>query len=198
MHRSLITRALHAVLALVIVNQLAVSLFMERPVTGGLPENLAFEFHEVVGLTSVFVLGLFWGWTMLRREEHGLATMVPWFSTSRRRALLADVRDHLHSLRRLRLPIPGSETPLANAVHGLGLMIASAMALTGAGIFVATDVSGSIIGVGETLLEVHSTLATVMWAYLIGHAVVAIAHEITGHRVLERILFIRRRSARKT
>jgi len=198
MPRSTITRVLHAALALVIVNQLVVSLFMEGPEPGGPSESLMFELHQTVGLISVFVLGLFWVWALFRRKERGLAILFPWFSGMRRRALLADGRDHLLSLRRLRLPTPEAEAPLASAVHGLGLLIASAMALTGTAVFVVTGPGGSIGDAGEFVLEVHSTLGTVMWTYLIGHAVVAVVHEIAGHRVLERIFLGRRRDMQET
>ena len=187
MKSSLTTRILHAALAIAIVHELVVSLFMERPKPGGHPENLAFELHETVGLISLGLLGAFWLWAMLRRREEGLGALFPWFSTERRDRVLADIRNHGHSLVRLRLPSPEARTPLASAVHGLGLLVATAMAATGAIVYAVMGADGSLSGGGRLVLEFHEVLSNLMWAYLIGHAGIAIIHDIAGHRVLGRM-----------
>jgi len=187
MKTSLTTRILHAALAVAIVHQLVVSLFMERPRPGGPTENLAFEFHETVGLISLGLLALFWLWAMLRQREEGAGALVPWFSAERRRRVLADIGNYRNSLVQRRLPPPMGETPLASAIHGLGLLVATAMAVTGGIVYALMGGDGSLSGDGRFVLELHEAFASLMWAYLIGHAGIAVVHDFVGHRVLGRM-----------
>lgn len=187
MKSSLTTRILHAALAVAIVHQLVVSWFMERPKPGRSPENLAFELHETVGLITLGLLALFWLWTMVRRREDGLGALFPWFSAERRRRVVADLGAYRASLIQRRVPPPAAETPLASAVHGLGLLVATAMAVTGAVVYAVMGADGSLSGNGRFVLELHEVLANLMWAYLIGHAGIAIIHDIAGHRILGRM-----------
>lgn len=186
MPRSLFTRILHTALTIAILHQLVVSWFMERPRPGG-GGNLGYELHQAIGLASIGILGLFWAWTVVRQREHGLADLLPWFSVQRRRAVLQDIAKHARSLVQCRLPDPEDETPLASAVHGLGLLAATAMALTGLAVFVMMGQDGALVGPGRLFLDVHRVAANAMWAYLIGHAALALLHQVAGHLVLERI-----------
>jgi len=187
MRNTLTTRVLHAALAAAIVHQLVTSFFMEEPKPGGQTGNLAFDFHETVGLVSLGLLALFWLWAMLRRREEGLSALFPWFSAERRRRVLADIAAYFGSFVRLRLPPPTAETPLASAIHGLGLLVATAMAVTGAIVYALMGTDGSLAGAGHFVLELHEAFASLMWAYLIGHAGIAVVHDIVGHRVLGRM-----------
>lgn len=181
--RSRLTRLLHAAIALAIIAQLIGIGFAELP-RPGLPGNLAFSAHQVVGLGTLSVLAVFWIWTLLRRREHGFTALMPWFSRGRRAAVWADLREHVAVLRRLRLPEPGRETPLASAVHGLGLVIATIMAATGAIVFAGMAPDGALSAWADAALSVHKAAANLMWAYLIGHPAVALLHEAIGHRLL--------------
>jgi len=183
MPHSLLTRLLHATIALAIIAQLVGIGFAEPP-KPGVPGNLAFSVHQVVGLGTLGVLAGFWLWTLLRRREHGFTALVPWFSRSRRAAVWGDARAHVSALRRLRLPLPGGEPPLASAVHGLGLLIATTMAATGATVFAGMGPEGALPAWADAALNVHKASANLMWAYLIGHPAVALLHEAMGHRLL--------------
>jgi len=187
MKSSLTTRILHAALAVAIVHQLVVSLFLERPKPAGPTENVAFELHETVGLISLGLLALYWLWTMVRLNEEGPRALFPWFSAERRRRVLADIGTYLRSLAQRRLPSPTAETPLASAIHGLGLVVATAMAVTGGIVYALMGGDGSLSGDGRFVLELHEAFASLMWAYLIGHAGIAVVHDIVGHRVLGRM-----------
>jgi hypothetical protein len=84
MKRSLPARLLHLLLAAAIVRPLAASLLMPKPEPGR-PENLGFELHQGVALASAGILVIFWALVLVRRREHGIATLVPRFSAPRRR-----------------------------------------------------------------------------------------------------------------
>ena len=178
---SLTTRLLHGALALGVTYQLVFIGLVEGPRRGA-PGNLFYEIHEIVGLTTLAIVSAFWLWSLARRRETRLAALFPWFSPVRLRALAADVGRHWASIRRLRLP-EADESPLATAVHGLGLLTVTAMAATGGALalFALPQNSAGLV------LEVHELVSNLMWAYLIGHAGLALLHQLVGQRVLQRI-----------
>ena len=111
---------------------------------------------------------------LVRRREHGVAALVPWFSALRHRAVFADAGRHLGALKQLTLPPPGdAETPLPSAVHGLGLL--------------SSPPDGSLASPGRLVLEVHEIFANLTWAYLIAHVGLALLHQMLGHRLLQRM-----------
>jgi cytochrome b561 len=187
MKRSLATRLLHALLAAAIIHQLVGSGLMHMPRPSGRPGDLAFGLHEFAGLASLGLLAVFWLWILVRRGEHSVAGLVPWFSPERRAGVIADLRLHLGELARLRLPHPSAESPLASATHGFGLIVASVMATTGALVYAQMGADGSMSAVAGLALDLHSLVANLMWAYLIGHASIAVLHQLSGHNILQRM-----------
>jgi cytochrome b561 len=97
------------------------------------------------------------------------------------KAVGTDLARHWAQLKRLRLPGGEAETPLASAVHGLGLLAALAMGASGAWLFTQA-VPGGLV------LETHKLVSNLMWAYVVGHAGLALLHQASGHRVLQRML----------
>jgi cytochrome b561 len=55
------------------------------------------------------------------------------------------------------------------------------MAFTGVAIFVGLWPADKVTPSVHSIMEVHSTLATIMWIYLYGHALMAIWHQFIGH-----------------
>ena len=178
---SLPTKLLHAALALAVTYQLVFIGLVERPRKGA-PGNLFYQIHEIVGLTTLGVVSAFWVWSLVRRGETSWPALFPWFSPARLRALAADVGRYWAALRQFKLPDP-EESPLATAVHGFGLMTVTVMAVTGA-VF-------ALLGLpkdqARLMLEIHELFANLMWAYLIGHAGLAVLHQFAGHPVIKRI-----------
>ena len=187
MPHSLLTKLLHGLLAASIIHQLIVSQFMTHP-RPGRPGDFAFDLHSWVGLASMGILVAFWLWVLLRRREHGVAALVPWFSSTRRRAVFADFGLHFRALKRFTLPPPGEvETPMASAMHGLGLLTATVMAATGTAAYFLSQPDGSLASPGPLALDVHEIFANLIWAYLVAHAGLALLHQILGHRLLQRM-----------
>ncbi len=177
--RSLPTRLLHLALLTAVLWQLTASGLVERPRIGR-PGNLFYRIHEVVGLTALGVVLAFWLWSAIRRREPHIAALFPWYSPPRVLAVIADLKAHLAQLREWRLPAAAAEMPLASAVHGLGLLTASAMAASGAWLY-TENVPGGIV------LQIHRALANLMWTYVIAHAGLAVLHQVMGHAVLQRM-----------
>jgi len=185
--RSHVTRILHAALLLTVLHQLASSLWAEKPLPGddmGWPYYL----HERIGIVGFAVLCLFWLWVLARGPlEPSPGHLCPWFSAPRRSALVADVVALLRAFVRLRAP-QRDFGALAGATHGLGLLLASWMALTGIVWFFVFD--GGVYG--RSVLGLHRVAANLMWVYLIGHALAALAHQALGDDVFSRMFWFKR------
>lgn len=177
--RTVFTRLLHAALLLAVLWQLIGSNFSE-PARIGQPANFMFELHEIGGLATLGLVVAFWLWSMVRRRETPFAALFPWLSATRLKALGADLSRHWGELKRFRLPGGEAETPLASAVHGLGLLTVLAMGASGAWLFTQAVPDGLV-------LEVHKIIANLMWAYVVAHAGLAVLHQVAGHRVLQRM-----------
>jgi cytochrome b561 len=190
--RSHVTRVLHLLLLLTVLHQLMGSRIMERPFPGDEPA-WPFVLHQWVGLASLAALGVFWAWTLVRhRLETPLGRLVPWFSIDGYRAVLIDVTRSAGRLIGVVTPDDGHEQAdgaLASAVHGLGLLVASAMAVSGAAYFLFFEGTSA----GKLVLGLHKLFANFMWAYLIGHAGLAILHALWGDDILSRMFWLRPR-----
>lgn len=179
LRRSIATRVLHGALLLSVLWQLIGSNFIERPRAAS-PGNVMYEIHEVVGLATLGLVLAFWLWSLLRRRETPFGALFPWLSVQRLKAVRDDLARHWVELKQFRLPGGEAETPLASAVHGLGLFVALAMATTGTWLY-TLPVPGGLV------LEVHKIVANLMWAYVVGHAGLAVVHQFAGHPVLQRM-----------
>lgn len=185
--QSFLTKALHALLASAILFQLLVSLVMEEPHPPRRPVETPFLLHEWVGVASLAILLLFWLWIVVRRREAGIAAFFPWFSAARWRAILTDIRAYGAALLRLEMPDATVHSAFANAVHGLGLLLATYLAATGTVVYWQMDAAGKMTGLGHLFAEMHGALANVMWAYLIGHAGMALLHQLLGEGARRRM-----------
>lgn len=182
---SLGTRALHMGVALAVVWQLGVSLLMRGP-SPNRPGDSLFLTHQWVGIATLTILVLFWLNLALRRFGSQAGDLFPWFSRPRRRALVQDAALHGRALIRLRLPPSSAGSPLASAVHGLGLLLMTLMAGTG---FVWWLAGPS--GIGGTAREVHKIFANLAWVYLVAHAGLAIVHHLRREASLSEMWSLR-------
>lgn len=174
--RSAATKILHWSAALAIITQLGLSLVMQSP-NRNRPGDSFFEIHEKVGIVAAVILIVFWIWSIARSGETRLVAFFPWLSPKQLRLVAADAKRVFAPLER------GQETrPFASAVHGLGLIIATLMAFSG--------LLGYFVVSARSLLEVHETVAPLMWAYLVGHVAISIVHELRGERVIGPMLLI--------
>jgi cytochrome b561 len=194
MDKSIMTRLLHGLLALAVIHQLAVSLVMEPPKRGhdapGLPGAL-FDLHEGVGLFTLGVVVAFWLWTLVRRRETPVSALLPWFFRGRRRDLAQDLAQYAAALRRRRMPEYRPRSPLPAAVHGLGLLVITAMGATGAVIYFTQGQPGVAGQVAKATWEVHEALANLAWAYFIGHAALGVLHGVLGHDIVRPMFRLR-------
>lgn len=188
---ALSTRLVHAGLALAVSTQLATSLVMEGP-TETSAGDILFQAHRYSGFAALAFALLFWLTLTFRRRGTAAGALFPWLSAGRRTAFLADLSSHLRSAFRGRLPAYEETGPLASAVHGLGLLLMTVMAVSG-GVYAAqvwADLQSPEPD-GSLAMTVHFALANLVWAYLIGHAGMATIHHFARSAPLARMWRLR-------
>jgi cytochrome b561 len=166
------TTVLHALVAAAVLHQLATSLFFDpRQYSFGITLRWT---HDRVGLLAMVLLSLFWLWVLVRGDQPRLAGLFPWLSPRRLKRVAADCRDLVRGLPRLRRNAEQHHPDLAAAVQGMGLLLASILALSGAYIFFfGMPTLVPPIGIRRAL-TVHLAVADLMWIFIIGHGTMAV------------------------
>ncbi len=181
-------RFLHAGLAIAIVVQLASSQFM-KPDAGG---DSIFGVHAYVGLMAFALVLAFWLQIAVRQRGTPWGMLIPCFSRARLAAVLTDVKAQLVALRHLRLPKHDSHSPFASAIHGLGLLLVTAMAASGTLYYFVNTGNPDAGGLVGLAMTVHTTLANLVWVYLMGHAIMALIAHYGGTLSLGQMWSLRR------
>lgn len=190
------TRMAHMGLALAVVVQLVTSLVMQPPAPDS-AGNWYFEVHEYSGLAAFcFVFG-FWAVLGIRRKGTAPGALFPWFSGARRIALRKDTRAHIAAMMSRRLPPYDDRAALPSAVHGLGLLLMTAMAVSGATYYFINTGDPDAGGAVGAIMFAHKSLANIVWAYLIGHAGLALVHHYAQHMSLREIWSVNRDNTQK-
>ncbi|MDA8092444.1 MAG: cytochrome b/b6 domain-containing protein [Betaproteobacteria bacterium] len=173
------TRAVHWGLAIFITFQLFSGLFVSTP------DAVHFYVHEVGGLLGVVVVLLAWLWGFANED---FPYWFPWGQEGRA-AIAADARAMVKGA----LPRTGRTRGLSSFVHGLGLLAATGMALTGLIIFFVIPGGRGASGASTHYIAftdfsvMHRTLSDLLWAYWFGHVGFALLHQYRGHKVLSAI-----------
>ncbi|MDN5789151.1 MAG: cytochrome b/b6 domain-containing protein [Pseudorhodobacter sp.] len=168
--------------------QLASSQFMNPDGAG----NTAFEVHEYAGLAAFGLVAAFWGNTMLRRRGTPLVELLPWLSGTARAALWQDIGRHIAAIKARKLPPHAASAPLASAIHGLGLLLMTAMAASGTVYYFINTGDPDAGGLVGLTMSVHKTLANLVWAYLIGHTGMGVLAHVAGTLPLGHMWSLRR------
>jgi len=178
-----VTRWIHFGLALFIMAQLLLSLVMQVPKPGRMITSLgaeSFQLHRLGGNVILVLLLIHWGWTLAGHLPEGLGHLFPWTDKARMKKVLEDMQPLL-KLKIRNLP---RTSALAGAVHGLGLTVASFLALTGLVLFYGISLEGRMPPFVHFIKELHEFIGSFMWIYLAGHISMGILHQYIGHRTL--------------
>tara|TARA_R110002074_G_scaffold233128_2_gene404785 strand:+ start:221 stop:841 length:621 start_codon:yes stop_codon:yes gene_type:complete len=187
----LIIRLAHAGLAIAVINQLLTSLVLEAPAPDA-TGNWYFEVHEYGGLFGFGFVLLFWLGLLVKLRESPLGLLFPWFSGERLSALWADIKHHARFLIKFQFPPYENHAPLASAVHGLGLLLITAMASSGTIYYFINNGNPDAGGLVGVVIFIHKTLASLVWAYLVGHAGLALIQHYLGNVSLATMWSFRR------
>ena len=182
MNRDNLTKVLHALIALGITANLALSQFMAAADIGVSGDGFYLA-HQWAGLGLVGVLAAYWLWKLAGHCPQGWAYFFPWFSKESYAALWSDMK----TLLRLRVREFPESSVLSGAIHGLGILTASAMALSGTAQYVVLQEYIASPTLFELAKTSHEALASFMWAYLVGHVFMGVAHQAWGHQSIRKI-----------
>lgn len=185
-----ITKILHWLIASTILIQLLSETFMKRPKPGRIrseDQELFFEVHEWFGVI-VLVLVLLRFVFIMDREEW--AKLFPWITAEGRRGIISELKEVPGWLVG-KLLDAGEQDYIAKTVHGLGLLLALALGISGTVLFVGMNPDGSMDDVVHFFKETHELLGELLWYYVIGHVAMALLHQLMGHRSLQRIFFLK-------
>ena len=183
-------KVFHALFAFGITLQLLLSNVMRQPRPGRLRtafEALAFAVHEYVGLALLVILIVHWILHLAGHAPEGPAHFFPWFSRERMGRLKVEARELLQ----MKLAEPEAQDAIAGAIQGLGLAIATLLAVTGSVIFFGMADDGTMSATTRSIRKVHTTLGSMMWGYLGIHIAAALAHVAAGHRSILAIFGLR-------
>lgn len=178
-----LTRFLHLFIAFGVTVQMVLSQIMHDPKPGR-AADIFYEMHEVLGVGLLGVLAAHWLWSLVRRGPAPLGLLFPWLLKPRRAALREDIRLHLSHALRLTLPPAASASPLAAAIQGVGLTVATLLGMSGTLLWLYATPGQDMTGWLDLVEELHEGLGPLMWTYLALHVGAAIAHQLAGHGLL--------------
>lgn len=179
---SRLIRWLHFALVLTIGLQLFSSQLMASPnsINPGRIGRSFMVLHEYDGLVALGVI--FLHWVLLIVDKETLLHLFPWNHDG-----IASIKMDMRLLLRGRFLEIDHSGGLPGFVHGLGLLAATGMGLTGLVIFGSWQLPGFSTLIKMFFLEIHSYIAVLIWCYVGGHLVMALLHEISGQSVMRRI-----------
>lgn len=190
MRYDIVTRWLHACVVLTITVQLISSGIMDLPKSGRMISGTGiafFKIHQWSGISAFTLLALHWIWALAGQTAGGLTHLFPWFSSDRARDVISDLQALPRLIRRGFPEEDRQGMALAGAVHGLGLITVTGMAVTGSIVFFGIGPDGSMSGFIHFVKEFHQFAANFLWAFLAGHVSMAFIHQWRGDKVLTRM-----------
>jgi len=187
------TKILHLSILLGVIAQLALTMSMEHPKVGVARSfwgEMAFEAHEFVGLALLALIIIHLIHTLRDAgDESAWHILFPWLKTDGRTQLIKELKmvpgwlKHGPPTQEVGIALPG-------AVHGAGLLLLLLLGLTGACIFFGLGEDGTRTDGIHDVMELHADiLGTLIWVFIIGHAVMGFWHEKLGHKSKSRIFF---------
>jgi cytochrome b561 len=183
-------RAMHALIAAALVAQMVLTLVMDHP-SAKRPMSAAgagyFQWHEWVGLAAFAILAVNWLYRVAKWNREGQGRLFPWIARNGRAKLGGELFDFLR-LKWKAIPMDGA---LAGTIHGLGLLLATALAITGATLYIVLWPANVVTPLADKLMYVHQLMGPAMWTFLVGHGAMALWHQFSGDRSLVRMFSLR-------
>jgi len=184
-------KVLHFLIAGGMIVELIIENWMLRPQSGKtatVSQVLLFGAHEFIGIgLLVIVMTRF---MLMIGNRKDFLRLFPWFDKGGRRSLARELRSALPSWFSGKLKDTGEQDFLAKTVHGLGLLLALGLGLTGLLLFIEISPKETISALGRGAMEVHDVMGTLLWIFISGHIAMTIYHQLLGHRVLQYIFWV--------
>jgi len=183
-------KVLHFLIAVGMIFQLVIENWMQRPEPGKsltASQVMLFGAHEFVGVCLlIMVITRF---MLMIGNRKSFLRLFPWLEAEGRHGLMNEIRNTLPDWLTGQLKDAGEQDFLAKTVHGLGLLLALGLGLTGLVLFVEISPEGTMGALGKEVMEVHELLGILLWVFITGHVVMTLYHQLLGHRVLQHIFW---------
>jgi len=181
---------LHFLIAGGMIFELLIENWMLRPKSGEtatVSQVLLFGAHEFIGVgLLVIVMTRF---MLMAGSRKDFLRLFPWLEEGGRQSLASELKGALPGWFSGKLKDTGEQDSLAKTVHGLGLLLALGLGLTGLILFIEISPEGATGTLEHAAMEVHALMGTLLWIFIIAHIAMTIYHQLLGHRVLQYIFW---------
>jgi len=170
--------------------ELIIENWMLRPKSGEtatVSQVLFFGAHEFIGIgLLVIVMTRF---MLMAGNRKDFLRLFPWFEKGGRQSLASELKDDLPGWFSGNLKDTGEQDSLAKTVHGLGLLLALGLGLTGLLLFIEISPKETMSALGHWAIQIHGLMGTLLWIFIIAHITMTVYHQLLGHRVLQYIFW---------
>jgi len=149
--------------------------------------SLSFEIHEFLGLVIAGLVLFRIALAFTHIPAAGWRELFPWLSADGRARLVRELSAQVGCWVRLELARPEDSVATAKTAHGILLLLASIMAVTGLVLYAGWSTTEPQSWLVALVAELHEVAAGVLEAVIGLHVLAAILHERQGHAVLARI-----------
>lgn len=207
-------RILHSLLALCMITQLAIGELMDVPEVEKMPavpglsmiapayaheghqhaipgapveETLGFEVHELLGLTIAALVLIRLILAMTSLPGANWRELAPWASAAGRKQLKGEINTQMAGWKQGKLAAPEDGEAVARCVHGLIVLGATMMGITGTILFFGWSTTAPQTEVIEMVAETHEVVVGALEGLLALHVLAVIMHQRQGHQIIDRI-----------
>jgi len=191
-NHSHITRFIHLCIALLIIGQLFSIYAVENKLFTDAVRTGLWSVHKYGGITVFFALFAFWINSFKRHHGTPISELFPWFSVCSLKTLGADCVVYLKQIISFKIPEHTTPSPLASAIHGLGIIIMSVMATTGVHRYIVYEFAIAKTPVIKYISSLHHTFADYAWIYLGIHVSMALVNHIAKKQSLSAMWCLRK------
>ncbi len=207
-------RILHSLLALCMIAQLAIGELMDVPeveAPGSVPaiswitpafahsghhqaipgapveESLGFEVHELLGLTIAALVLIRLILALSSLPGANWRELLPWASAAGRKQLGDEIAAQMAGWKQGKLAAPEDGETVARCVHGLILLSATIMGITGTTLFFGWSTTAPQTEVIELVASTHEVVVGGLEGLLAVHVLAVVMHQLQGHNIIDRI-----------
>jgi len=184
-------KVLHFLIAGGMILEIILENWMLRPKSGETAtasQVLFFGAHEFIGISIlVIVMTRF---MLMAGNRKDFLRLFPWFNKEGRQSLVHELKSDFPGWFVGKLKDTGEQDFLAKTVHGLGLLLALGLGLTGLLLFIEISPKETISTLGRGAIGIHDMMGTLLWIFISGHIAMTLYHQLLGHRVLQYIFWV--------
>jgi cytochrome b561 len=143
---------------------------------------LFFGLHQFIGFVVLITVSVYLIVVIEKPEDR--VRLFPWLDSSGRSGLWLEIKRDVPGWVRGKLRHPNEARLIAGTVHGMGISLALLLGVTGSIIYLEIEPDGGMSPALKLIRQCHEIMGTAMWIFVIGHAAMALMHQLRGHDVL--------------